>query len=226
MAEGFTSAQGALVSPLAKARATPTAGRAAAFIASDYPHLGYLVIRGRAADAAFMDAASAVLGLRLPTTPRTVAACGAGRVLWQSPDEWWLVTARHQRDAVAGALATALKGCFAQLVDNSGGFAALHIRGRNWTTLLRHLSPYDFDSLPIGSCVSTVIGKATFTVIPASAEGVTLIFRRSFADYIWALIDRAALPYGLQLAAPGEVPDGLLSPLLEDAAQPGSRARA
>lgn len=196
----------------------PVGGRGdASLTAAELPNLGYLVLRGRTGDAAFMAAVAGVLGAPLPTRPRSVLRCAAGVVLWQSPDEWWLLCARAERDRLVAALEQALAGCFAQVADNSGGFTALRITGAPHLRLLAHLSPYDFDALSIGQCVSTVASKASFTVLRSDAQGVTLVFRRSFADYLWRLIARTAQPYGLQLTDSRGCGDALLGPLLAPA---------
>lgn len=202
------------VSPLQHARASSAADGRHVLTAAEYPNLGYVVVRGGVDDPAFAAGFAAVLGVPPPAEPRSVTRCEAGIVLWQSPDEWWLVCARADRDALVAALAQALKDCFAQVVDTSGGFTALHVKGARWQVLLRHLSTYDFDELADGQCVSTAIGKANFTVVRDDAEAVTLVFRRSFADYIWRLIDRAARPYGLALVEACAVPDRLFHDLL------------
>ena len=208
----------ALRSPLSHLQ--PATGRGeAGLLAAELPNLGYLVLRGRADDAAFMSGVAAVLGAPLPTKPRAVVRCAAGVVLWQSPDEWWLLCARAQRDRLVAALEQALQGCFAQVADNSGGFTALRISGAQHMRLLNHLSPYDFGALPVGACVSTVVSKASFTVLRSDAQGVSLVFRRSFADYVWKLVERNARPYGLQLTDARQCPDPLLSPLLATAAE-------
>lgn len=204
----------ALRSPLAHLQ-PGNAGKGATLSAAELPNLGYLVLRGRADDVAFMSGVAGVLGAPLPTRPRSVLRCAAGVVLWQSPDEWWLLCARNQRDRLLGALEEALQGCFAQVADNSGGFTTLRLAGAQHMQLLHHLSPYDFGALPLGDCVSTVISKASFTVLRSDAQGVSLVFRRSFADYIWKLIERNARPYGLQLVEPRRCADPVLSPLLE-----------
>lgn len=212
----------ALRSPLCHLQ--PATGRAdAGLMAAELPNLGYLVLRGRADDAAFMSGVAAVIGAPLPTKPRAVVRCAAGVVLWQSPDEWWLLCVRSQRDALVASLEQALQGCFAQVADNSGGFTALRITGAPHLKLLHHLSPYDFESLPVGQCVSTVMSKATFTVLRSDAQGVTLVFRRSFADYIWRLIERTARPYGLRLSDTRTCTDVLLTPLLEGVTQAPKR---
>jgi sarcosine oxidase subunit gamma len=89
--------------------------------------------------------------------------------------------------------------------------------------LLNHTCPYDFESLPLGQCVSTVISKASFTVLRSDAQGVTLVFRRSFADYIWKLVERNARPYGLRVVEARSCADPLLSPLLAPAADQPKR---
>ena len=93
-----------------------------------------------------------------------------------------------------------------KVLDNSGSLASLHLAGPQHVTLLRHLSPYDFESLGIGGCVSTVLPKAGVTVLRGDDDGVLLLFRRSFADWIWRLVERSAEPYGLALCAPQELP--------------------
>lgn len=209
----FAIGADALRSPLAHLAADAARGDAS-LLAAELPNLGYLVLRGRADDAAFMAGVASVIGASLPTTPRTALRCAAGLVLWQSPDEWWLLCARAERDRLVGALEQALAGCFAQVADNSGGFTSLRITGAPALRLMAHLSPYDLESLPVGQCVSTVVSKASLTVLRSDAQGVTLVFRRSFADYLWQLIARTARPYGLQLTDARRCADPLLSPLL------------
>jgi sarcosine oxidase subunit gamma len=170
-----------------------------------------------------MSGVAAVIGAPLPTKPRAAVRCAAGVVLWQSPDEWWLLCARSQRDALVASLEQALQGCFAQVADNSGGFTALRLTGAPHLKLLHHLSPYDFESLSVGQCVSTVMSKATCTVLRSDAQGVTLVFRRSFADYIWKLVERNARPYGLRVVEARSCADPLLSPLLAPAADQPKR---
>lgn len=204
-----------LVPPLHHARCTAAESRSASFAVAEYPNLGYVVVRGRQDDSTFMAAVELVIGCSLPVRPRAVSRCTAGVVLWQSPDEWWLVCARRHRDAIVHALEGALRDCFSQVVDTSGGLTALNVAGRDWSTLLRHLTPYDVDSLAEGECVSTVVGKAAFTVVRTPTDGATLVFRRSFAQYIWDLLDRAAVPYGMRRVEAQEAPDGLLFPLLD-----------
>jgi sarcosine oxidase subunit gamma len=187
---------------------------------SELPNLGYLILRGHADDAAFMDAVAGVLDQPLPTAPSTWLRTDAGVVFWVSPDEWWLVCARARRDAVFNALQAATKGLFAQVVDNSGGHAAVRLSGAQHLLLLRHLGPYDFESLQLGQAIGTITGKANVTVLRTDTQGVVLLFRRSFADYFWRLLTRTAAPYKPCVAPLAAHADPVISPLLAPVAKP------
>jgi sarcosine oxidase subunit gamma len=181
---------------------------------SELPHLGYIVLRGKADDSAFMRGVASVLGQNVPVQPRQVLQTAEGPVLWLSPDEWLLVCPRSRRDALLAALTAALKGLFAQVVDNSGGFTTLRLAGPEHLALLRQLGPYDFESQAIGTLASTVMSKTSVTVVRTDATGVLLVFRRSFADYLWRLIERTAKPYHPCIATPAAVADPVFTPLL------------
>lgn len=185
-------------------------------LAAEIAHLGYLVLRGHAGDAAFMAHAAAVLGMPLATQPGRWQAITHGAALWLSPDERLLVCRRSARDGLQQALNEALAGVHAQVVDVSGGLTTVRIAGREHVRLLRHLGPYDFERLPVGRCVGTVMSKAAVTVLRTDDAGVLLVFRRSFADYLWRLIERNALPYGLCIVAPQAHADPVFTPLLEN----------
>lgn len=181
---------------------------------SELPHLGYIVLRGKADDSAFMQGVASVLSHSLPVQPRQVLQATEGAVLWLSPDEWLLVCPRSRRDALLATLTVALKGLFAQVVDNSGGFTTLRLAGPEHLALLRQLGPYNFEGQAIGTLASTVMSKTSVTVVRTDATGVLLVFRRSFADYLWRLIARTAKPYHPCIAAPAAVADPVFTPLL------------
>jgi sarcosine oxidase subunit gamma len=162
--------------------------------------LGYVVVRGNVQDPAFVDAVRDVIGIELPAAPGTFVPFQQGIAIWQTPDEWLLVCARAARGAYLSELETALKHLHAQVVDNSGGLTQVYLTGANHVEVLRHVGVYDFESLASGRAVSTVCGKAAITVYRHDARGVFVIFRRSFSDYVWPLLVKAARPYGLGIS--------------------------
>lgn len=167
---------------------------------NELPLLGYIVVRGDVRDPAFVRAVKSVLGVALPQSPGSVQSFADGLALWQTPDEWLLVVARNERHACLAALEAALQGVHAQVVDNSGGLTTVYLSGEHQVTLLRHVGVYDFETLALGRVASTVVAKATLAVFRHDEQGMFLVFRRSFADYIWRLLSKAARPYGLGIA--------------------------
>lgn len=162
--------------------------------------LGYIVVRGDAQDAGFNSAIRDVLGIELPASPGTFTPFQQGIAFWQSPDEWLLVCARAARVAYLGELETALAKLHAQVVDNSGGLTQLYVSGAHHIDLLRHTGGYDFSMLTPGRAVSTVCGKANILAYRHDDDGLFVVFRRSFSDYVWQLLNKAARPYGLGIS--------------------------
>ncbi|MES2259470.1 MAG: sarcosine oxidase subunit gamma family protein [Pseudomonadota bacterium] len=167
---------------------------------NEMPLLGYIVVRGDAADPAFNHAVKGVLGVELPRTPGRFIAFPHGLALWQTPDEWLLLCAGPARAAYQGELETALAGLHAQVVDNSGGLTTVYVSGESHVALLRHVSVYDIESIGPGQVVSTVCSKAGMTLFRHDAHGLFVVFRRSFSDYVWRLLETAARPYRLGIS--------------------------
>lgn len=167
--------------------------------ASELPLLGYISLRGNAQDAAFLDVAASVLGTPLPTQPCTLAWSEVGKILWLSPDEWMIVCSRVRLAALIDDLAHALSGIRSQVADNSGGYTQVFLQGRNAQDLLSHTSVYDVASLQPGRIVGTTFGKSSLH-LHRQDDGFCLMLRRSFADYLWRYLVRAAAPYGFGVA--------------------------
>jgi len=167
--------------------------------ANELPLLGYISLRGDGGDPAFVAAASRALGLRLPTAPCSYAEAGSLKVLWLSPDEWMIVCERGLLGGLLHALDHALAGIRSQVADNSGGYAQVLLLGREAQSVLSHTSVYDFAALAEGWVVGTTFGKSS-VYVHRDGQGFCLLFRRSFADYIWRFLVRAAQPYGFGVA--------------------------
>lgn len=167
--------------------------------ANEIPHLGYISLRGDGRDQAFSSAASKALGIPLPVEPCTFAASDGVTVLWLSPDEWMIVSAPGQENALRASLEQALAGVRSQIVDNSGGYTQIFLGGTHALDVLRHVSVYDFETLQPGRVVGTTFGKSSVYAF-RRGNGYGMIVRRSFADYIWRYLVRAAGPYGLGIA--------------------------
>jgi sarcosine oxidase subunit gamma len=167
--------------------------------ANEVPLLGFISLRGRAYDAAFVEAASAALGGRLPTVPCTWTGLATAKVLWLSPDEWMIVCARDRLATLLADLNRALADIHSQVVDNSGGYTQILLQGANALDVMSHASVYDFALLEPGRVVGTTFGKSSLYV-HRQDDGFCLVLRRSFSDYIWRYLERAAAPYGFGVA--------------------------
>lgn len=158
--------------------------------------LGFIHLRGHTSDAAFNGAIESVLGVSVPNAPKQTVYSDKAALLWLSPDEWLLVCAYESKFKLVLDLQDALKDVHAQVVDNSGGFMLMRVHGKEAATVLRHISPYNVLALQDGQCVSTVAKKVTVVMVKVSENDYAFIFRRSFADYLWRVLQKTAKPYG------------------------------
>lgn len=161
---------------------------------SEHPRFCYLILRGKSDE--FIQAVEKTLKLTLPTNPRSTGKRADIQIWWLSPDEWAILAPAAQKIALMNTLHQGLAATSYQLVDNSGGMTALELTGKSATLLLRHLTPYDAEKMQENEVISTIAGQSTLLIYRHSS-GYTLIIRRSFADYLWKRIVKAARPYGL-----------------------------
>ena len=162
--------------------------------------VGIINVRGLLSDAAFVAAIDSVLGVALPNAPKQSVYAAEAAIFWLSPDEWMLVCSHAHKNALLQRLQAACQGVFAQIVDNSGGLMLLQIQGTAASMFLRHLSPYHVGSLQAGQVVSTVLKKTTVVLHKLADDDYVLLFRRSFADYLWRIFDKTSKPYGYGLS--------------------------
>jgi sarcosine oxidase subunit gamma len=160
---------------------------------------GYISLRGNAGDAKFIEAASAALAIKLPADPCTFADAGSTKVFWLSPDEWMIACPRERVAGVVMDISKALSGIRSQVTDNSGGFTQVIVQGRKAADVLAHATVYDLAHLASGRVVGTTFGKSSLYLY-RHGDGYCLLLRRSFADYIWRYLVRAAEPYGFGIA--------------------------
>ncbi|AXT46038.1 MULTISPECIES: sarcosine oxidase subunit gamma [Chromobacterium] len=185
---------------------------------NEAPNLGYALLRGDGAEAGFLELTARITGLEPPRRPKALSQGEGGALLWLSPDEWLLISSRQR---LAGWLPALERGfaerrVFAQALDVSGGFTAVYLCGEPHLAVLRHLGAYDFEALRAGQCVGTLLGKAAVQVLRLDGDGVFVVCRRSFADYVWLLLRRAARPYGFAVC---ELPADAGHPLWAQLAQ-------
>jgi sarcosine oxidase, subunit gamma len=159
------------------------------------------VLRG---GAEVRSAASAALGLELPSLPCRSAVAGARAALWLGPDEWLLIEDSPARgsgapDAGDGAApAKALEAALAtlphSLVEVSHRQIALAVGGPHAATVLAAGCPLDLSpgAFPVGMCTRTMLAKAEIVLWRTAAERFRIEVWRSFALYLSAFLAEAA----------------------------------
>jgi sarcosine oxidase subunit gamma len=194
-------------SPLARfrlgARATHTPGRAGVIV-RERPFLGHINLRGSAMHPRFVGAVSDVLGDGLPLVANTVTDVQGITMYWLGPDEWLIVTPSERRAAIEGELRKVLAGLRVAVTDVSGGQTVLRLHGPHVRDVLAKGCPIDLHprAFSIGQCAQSHLAKAPVLIGQIENQPYfELIFRRSFADYLWTWLEGAAAEYGLEVAA-------------------------
>ena len=194
-------------SPLARfnlaARATHPPG-IAGVIARERPFLGHLNVRGNAEDPRFVGAVSDVLGDGLPIVSNTVTDVQGITMYWLGPDEWLIVTPGERRAGIEAELRKVLAGLRVAVTDVSGGQTLLQLHGARVRDVLAKGCPIDLHprAFSIGQCAQSHLAKAPILIGQIENQPYfELIFRRSFADYLWTWLESAAAEYGLEVAA-------------------------
>lgn len=168
--------------------------------ANEVPLHGYISLRGSSAEQTFIGIVSGIIGTQLPPNPCTFSEANGVMALWLSPDEWLIIAPRTRVPVLVREMGSALAGIRHQAADNSGGFTKVVLSGRNAKDVLSHCIVYDLAKLGAGRVVGSTFGKSSVYMY---RQGSTyyLLFRRSFADYIWRYLVRAAEPYGFGIMA-------------------------
>jgi sarcosine oxidase subunit gamma len=160
--------------------------------------LGFINLRGRADNTAFLAGVLKVLGCEPPATANTVVDTGDYRIYWLGPDEWLIMTPAGRQEELREALLKALDGVFCSVVDNSSGLTTLHITGEYAAALLATDCPLDLHPREFkpGQCAQTRLARAGMTLSPLPDHaGFEVIIRRSFADYLLLWLQDAAVAF-------------------------------
>jgi sarcosine oxidase subunit gamma len=113
------------------------------------------------------------------------------RSLTLGPDEWFLLAPEGDRDAIAIAFAALGLGVPHSLVDVGHRSVTIRIGGPGARDALNSGCPLDLSAIPIGGCTRTVFHKAEIILLRLDADEFRLEVVRSFADYVWSMLERA-----------------------------------
>ncbi len=153
----------------------------------EIPDRGMIDLRGLASDADFMSAVRGVLGVALPTEPRTSASWGDVKVLWLSVDQWLILSTRSKAQDLLLGLRSALSGIHSLAVDVSDMRAVIRMEGEGCREILlkgTSLDLLDPEYRP-GCCRRTRFAEiaALLNVVEENVFDVYVF--RSYAQYTW-----------------------------------------
>ncbi len=166
---------------------------------AERPFLGHLNLRGDF--NSLNPSVKQVFGVDLPEQANTVSVEGAGIALWTGPDEWLLI---HRSDEDADRVADLDRltaDAHVSVVDVSSAQTVIYVSGTHARDVLARGCPLDLHSRVFGTgqCAQTHFGHIPVTVWldnarpdPIANPGFNVVVRRSFADYLWRLLDDAA----------------------------------
>jgi sarcosine oxidase subunit gamma len=170
----------------------------ATVVMAQRPFQALATLRGVPNSTKLKKAVKDTLGVTLPTSAST-ASTGAGHaILWLGPDEWLVVGAADAPSPIS-ALAEALAGQHAAVVDVSDARVCITIRGDRARDVLAKGCPLDLHPRAFGPgrCAQTVLAKAHVLVYQSDdGPSFDLYVGRSFADYVWRWLEDAAREYG------------------------------
>jgi sarcosine oxidase subunit gamma len=153
----------------------------------ELPFISQVNLRADTKDAALMERLATALGIALPVKPNTVATHIERRALWLGPDEWLVVGADGQHEALKQVLRDGLNGAVGSIVDVSANRTLLEIGGPKAGDVLAQGVAIDLDarSLPPSCCAQTLLGKAQVIIERRGDQpALHLYVRSSFSCYV------------------------------------------
>jgi len=156
-------------------------------------------LRGDPADAVFVDAVSAAVGLPLPTQAGQCPADAARRIVWAGPDDWFVLGEPGAESAIAAALRAAAGARHHAVTDVSSGYCVLRLAGPPARDVLAQGCPQDLHPrvFPRGHCTGTHFFKASVWLWRTEGDAFELLVRSSFAGYVGELLRRCTLECGM-----------------------------
>ena len=156
-------------------------------------------LRGDPADADFLAAVSATLGLPLPTQSGGCPANGSRRIVWAGPDDWFVIGESGTQDALGAALRAAAAGCHHAVTDVSSGYCVLRLAGAPAREVLAQGCPLDLHprQFAVGRGAGTHFFKASVWLWRTDDDAFELLVRTSFAGYVASLLQACTRECGM-----------------------------
>ena len=157
---------------------------------TELPFLRHYNVRFQPDDQQASSRFRQLLGFDAPQGPNIFVVHEDNLCAWLGPDEWLIVTPFHAKDSLDYALNEFAYGdAFVTRVDISAAQTIIRATGPKAADLLGRGVSYDLHprNFQAGSCIQTVLARASVTLFAQSAAEVTIdiVVRRSFAEHLW-----------------------------------------
>ncbi len=162
-----------------------------------------IVILRASADAKNLDTAlQASVGISLPER-LSFSSSDEYSIYWMSPDEWLLTYPHAKEQKLESELAEVQDSHHVAVINTSSAICQLQLRGEHAIDVLKKSTAYDVHhrNFPIGKVVNTTFAKTQATIAATGEGRYQLFVRRSYSDYLWLWLQRAAKGYGLDVEA-------------------------
>jgi len=140
------------------------------------------------------------LGLALPEQPSSCVANESLRILWIGPDEWQILSTEQTAGALEMRLRQALAGQHFAVTDVSSNYQIMQLSGNAARNVLAQGCPLDLHPriFQPGQCLGSHYFKAAIWLWQTSDQSsYELLIRRSFAGYVWLMLERSSAEYTL-----------------------------
>lgn len=185
------------MSPLAH-REPIAQGLESAIAISEIADRSMIDVRTGAGDTDAMTALEEVLGFALPTEPRTSTALNGRAALWLSIDQWLVAAPLEERSKLVTDLELAAMPHFSAITDMSDARAIIRMQGAGAREIVMKGAAVDLtrSDHSLGA-VRRILFAEIAAMVHIAAIGpdiLDLYIFRSYADYAWDWISKAAKP--------------------------------
>ena len=161
-------------------------------------------LRGDPGDDAFISAVEGELGIPLPLQANTISHKHDLVIAWLGPDEWLLIANPETGLVIKPQLERSLSGLHCSLNDLSGGQTIISVSGPRSLDVLAKGCTLDLHPRVFGpsQCAQSHLAKSSVLIIPriSNLTAYDVVVRRSFADYLWQWLVKAAREFGVDPA--------------------------
>ena len=143
-------------------------------------------------DPAAASRAAESFGCTLPGRIGEVAVSNGRLAVRLGPDEWYLIAAPEDVEAIEQVFAELYTECPHSLVDISHREVGIEVEGAAAALALRSAIAFDVEAMPAGAGCRTIFDKAQIILIREAENRFRIEVWRSFADHVRGILDVAS----------------------------------